>query len=199
MKQKKISLTLVLVVIFATLLVGQSPTVGTSVQGDFDGDGIKEFAFAVKIKEGKGNPVDGGTADEYSINFSTTKLKSIKVGCCNTRLINEADLNGDGRDEITVYQAPMNGNTYSMTTYTFANGAWKVLIETFLIPTGGDYLSDEDLQKRIFKEDGYVYYYDVDVNDENFKLIKTKKDTCMVFIESIACDEHFCCIRPMKY
>ena len=174
MKQNKIILTTAFIAFLTTFSMGQTPTVGTSVQADFDGDGKKEFAFAVKTKEGEGNPIDGGTADEYSVNFSTDKLKPILVGCCDTRLINEGDLNGDGRDEISVYQAPMNGNTYSIRTYSFVNGTWKVLIETFLIPTGGDFISDEDLQKKIFKEKGFVYYYDVDVNDENFKIIKTK-------------------------
>ena len=40
--------------------------------------------------------------------------------------------------------------------------------------TGGDYYDDEKLQKRIFKENGVVYFYDVDVNDEHMKLIKKK-------------------------
>ena len=32
----------------------------------------------------------------------------------------------------------------------------------------------EDTFEIIFKEKGVVYYYDVDANDENFKLIKKK-------------------------
>lgn len=174
MKWTKIILATVITGFLTTSVNGQTPTVGTSVQGDFNGDGQKEFAFAVKTKTGKGNPVDGGTPDEYSVNFSTEKLKSIPAGCCDITLINEGDLNNDGRDEISFYQAPMNGNTYYMKTYSFLNGAWKEIIETFSVPTGGNYLSDEDIQKRIFKENGSVYIYDVDVNDENFKLVKKK-------------------------
>ncbi len=152
---------------------GQTPTVGTSVQGDFDGDGIKEFAFVVQTKEGHGNPVEDGTPAEFSINFSNAKFKAIDVGCCSARLINEGDLNGDGKEELSVYQAPMNGITYSMSTFTLVNSSWTVAIETFLIPSP-EYLSDEELQKRIFKENGAVYFFDIDVNDENFKLVKQK-------------------------
>ncbi len=166
--------TIILIVLFTTTIKGQVPTVGTSIQGDFNGDEQKEYAFAVKTFQGQGNPLDGGTADEFSVNFSSDKLKSFTVGCCSIKLINEGDLNGNGKDEITVYQAPMNGNTYSMTTYSNKNGKWEVIINTFLIPTGGNMLSDEELQKRIFKENGSVYFYDVDLSSKNFNLVKKK-------------------------
>ncbi len=173
MKLKINILTITAFLMFQTLQAqGQVPSVGTSVQGDFNGDGQKEFAFSVQTKIGEGNPMEDGTADEFAVNFSTDKFKSIDVGCCDIRLINEGDLNADGNDEITVFQAPMNGCTYSMTTYSFVNNTWKTLIESLLIPTGCDYLSDEEIQKRIFIENGKVYYYDVDSNDENFKLVK---------------------------
>lgn len=170
----KTILTTAALTLLTTLVQGQIPTVGTAVQGDFNGDGKKEYAFAVQTKQSEGNPMDGGIPGEYAVNFSTDKLKSIIIGCCEATIINEGDLNGDGRDEISVFQAPMNGNTFSMTTYSYVNGAWKITIETFLIPTAGDYLSDESLQKRIFKENNSVYFYDVDVNDENFRLVKKK-------------------------
>lgn len=149
-------------------------TVGIKIQGDFDGDGQTESAFDTKTKEGKGNPIEDGTSDEYTINFSTEKLRSINLGCCNSRLINEGDLNNDGADEISVFQAPMNGCTYTMTTYSFDSNNWEEIIETFLIVTACEPISDEDLQKRIFKEDKTVYYYDSDTNDENSKLVRKK-------------------------
>jgi len=114
------------------------------------------------------------TPDEYEIQFSGDNLKSIKAGCCNIRLINEGDLNNDGGDEISIFQAPINGCTYSMTTYSHIYGTWKQIVETFLIPTGCDTISDLDLQKRIFKENNAIYYYDTDLNDENGKLVKKK-------------------------
>jgi hypothetical protein len=71
----------------------------------------------------------------------------------------------------------MNGNTYSITTYSFVNNSWKVTIGTILIPTGGNELSDEDLQQRIFKQKDAVYIYTIDVNDEDLKLVKKKANT----------------------
>jgi len=174
MKSKNLILTTAFITLLNLFSQGQTPTVGTSVQCDFDGDGKKEFATAVKTKQGEGNPVDGGTADEYSITFSNDKFKPIAIGCCDARIINEGDLNEDGKDDISIYQAPMNGTVYSITTYSFINGAWKVIIETFLVMTGGDYYDDAKLQKQIFKENGVVYRFDVDVNDKNMKLVKKK-------------------------
>lgn len=149
-------------------------TIGEKIQGDFNGDGQMEFAFAIKIEEGQGNPIEDGTSDKYEILFSDNNLKSIDIGCCETRLINEGDLNNNGTDEISIFQAPMNGCTFLMKTYSYINQTWKQIVETFLIPTGCEKLNDKDLQKRIFKENNAIYYYDTDLNDTNGKLIKKK-------------------------
>ena len=166
-----------LVVIFlltSTTLFAQTPTVGNSIQADFDGDGKTEFAFAVKVKEQVGNPMEDGTPAEYSVNFSSEKMKSFPIGCCETRLINEGDLNNDGSDELTVFQLPMNGTTCSLITYAFSNGKWRVLINPILFASGGDYMEDDILQKRIFKEGNIVYYLAVDPNDVKSRLVKRK-------------------------
>jgi hypothetical protein len=147
------------------------------IKGDFDGDGIVDVAMTIKVKEGNGNPVDGGTPDVYEIHFNNKKIKSLKIGCCSCRLVNEGDLNNNGSDEISVFQEPLNGCTYSMTTYTFENGEWKVFIETFLVPTACNNLSDEDLQNRIFKEGNNIYFYETDVSSEDWDLIKKKART----------------------
>lgn len=148
--------------------------VGVKIEGDFDGDGKTEFAIVTKTKEGEGNPIEDGTPDEYTISFSNKVLKPIIIGCCESKLINEGDLNDDGKDEFTVFQAPMNGCTYSMTTYSFENSNWKQIIETFSIPTGCETLTNEELQNRIFVENKVVYKYERDPNDEDLKLLKKK-------------------------
>ena len=148
--------------------------VGDKIQGDFDGDGKSEFAYMIKIKDQKGNPMEDGTPAEYEIQFSNEKLKPINVGCCEVRLLNEGDLNNSGRDEISIFQAPMNGCTYSMTTFTYDKKVWKELVNAFLFPTYCDPISDEDLQKRVFKENNNIYYYKTDLNSEDGKLIKVK-------------------------
>ncbi|MBC8988211.1 hypothetical protein H9X96_20855 [Pedobacter sp. N36a] len=143
------------------------------IQGDFIGNGRRGYAAAVKIAERQGNPVEGGTADQYEIRFSDSRIKSIMVGCCKVRLINEGDLNHDKADEISVFQAPMNGCTYSMTTYSYKNGSWNKVVATFLIPTGCEMIRDQDLQQRVFLEKGTIYYYVSDPNRSG-KLIKKK-------------------------
>ena len=150
------------------------PKIGEKIQGQFFVKGKADIATVTRTKKGKGNPIEDGTADEYEIRFSSDKLKPIKAGCCNLRLINEGDLNNDGTDEISLFQAPMNGCTYSMTTYTFTKGIWKKIVATFLIPTFCDNIIDSDLQKRIFKEHNNIYYYVTELKDESVKLIKKK-------------------------
>ncbi|NLR57612.1 hypothetical protein HGH93_05850 [Chitinophaga polysaccharea] len=142
--------------------------------GDYNGDGHTEYAEAILVKQGHGNPVEDGVPDEYAVRFSDTRLPLIPIGCCEARLVNEGDLNGDHRDELSVYQAPENGNTHSFTTWTFQDHQWKHLFAPFLIP-GADYQpTDDDLQKRVFREKDTLYFMQEDVTDETFPLLKQK-------------------------
>jgi hypothetical protein len=59
-----------------------------------------------------------------------------------------------------------------MTTYAFVNNNWQQIVKTFLVPTACEQLSNEELQKRIFREGNIIYYLDTDPNDEHGKLIK---------------------------
>ena len=151
-----------------------APVVGEKVYGDFDGDGKRDMAAAIQTREAQGNPVEDGTPAAYEIRFSSGRLKTIAAGCCGITLINEGDLNNDGTDELSVFQAPMNGCTYSMTTYSYSRGAWGPLVASFLIPTGCENTSNADLQKRVFKEGNTIYYLATDPNDEEGRLIKKK-------------------------
>ena len=148
--------------------------IGEKIEGDFDGDGKNEFAFVTKTKEGEGNPIEDGTPDEYTISFSNSVLKPIIIGCCEAQLINEGDLNQDGKDDFSIFQAPMNGCTYSMTTYSLQNSNWKQIIESFLISTGCDGFTAENLQNTIFIENKTVYKMERDPNDESLKLTRKK-------------------------
>jgi len=152
----------------------QKNKTGKMIEGHFLGNGKKIMATAIKTKEGKGNPIEDGTPDEYEIHFSDSKLKPIKAGCCEIILINEGDLNNDGTDEISIYQAPMNGCTYSLSIYSFIKGNWKKLTDTFLIPTGCEKINNVDLQKMIFRENNNIFYFKKDMSSENGKLIKKK-------------------------
>ena len=136
-------------------------TVSRSIEGYFTEKKKKIFAFAVQTKQGKGNPVEDGIPDEYTVFFSDNNIKPIKIGCCDAMLVNEGDLNNDGQDDFSVYQAPENGCTYHMYTYSYQNGDWKKIVPLFLVATGCDELTDAAIQKMVFKQKDGIYFYDI--------------------------------------
>jgi len=138
-------------------------------QWDFNGDGEPDDRITVPVVEGSGNPVEDGIPGKFTITFDDKKLPDLAVGCCNPMPVGEGDLNGDGAAELSVFQSPMNGCVHTMTTYTFRNGKWKQLFEPFLVPTGCDEMTKEELEALVYKENGKVYFMETDVNDENLK------------------------------
>lgn len=138
------------------------------IDGDFNGDGNLDTAFGVLLRRA----MEEEGQDEYVIRFSDGSIHQLETGYGEIRLINEGDLNNDGRDDISVYQAPLHGCTYNMNTYSYSGDKWKSITGTWLVLSGCNYLSDEDLQNRIVVEDGTVYYYQEDPNDEHFALQK---------------------------
>ena len=171
--------SIIILLTFSILSFGQNSKadnkIGEKIQGNFSGNGKNITASVIRTKEAKGNPIENGTPAEFEIRFSDAKLKPIKAGCCEIILINEGDLNNNGSDEISIYQAPMNGCTYTMTTYSLIKGKWKKIVQPFLIPTGCESLSEKDLQNRVFQENKTIYFLEKDMNDENGKLIKKKR------------------------
>lgn len=158
----------------STPLITKNKT-GERIGGNFDGKSSNEYAYILKTKEGQGNPIDddNATADEYAIHFSNKKIASLPIGCCEAILISEGDLNGDGADELSIFQAPMNGCTYYWQTFTYKNGKWEELFDGYLIPTGCENLpNEEELLNMVIIEGNDVYYYEQDPNQGN--LIKKK-------------------------
>ncbi|SFW28354.1 hypothetical protein U0033_01730 [Chitinophaga sancti] len=70
------------------------------------------------------------------------------------------------------FQALMNGNTYDRSTYTSKSDNWKTLFALLLIPTRGAPVPDEDLENRVMMEHDSLFFYEVDSNDNSFKLVK---------------------------
>lgn len=138
------------------------------VEGDFNGDGNWDSAYGVLYRKA----MEKEGQDEYVIRFSNPDIKPLVTGFGEIRLINEGDLNNDGRDDISVYQAPLHGCTYVMSSWAFTKSGWKQVTDPWLVYNGCNYLSDEDLQNRIVLEDGIVYYYQEDPNDEHLTLVK---------------------------
>ena len=164
--------SILLFLLVASTVQAQSAAVGSSIYGDFNGDGIKEYAFSVQTKSGVGNAIENGTPGSYAVYFSINSIPTIEAGCCEIILINEGDLKGDGADDISLYQAPMNGNTYSLTTLSLKDTVWETIVPLFLIQTGVTPLSPSDLEQRVYSKCGIIYYLDNDVNDENLTLIE---------------------------
>jgi hypothetical protein len=149
------------------------PTENT-ILWDFNGDKKEDNDYTLEMVKGEGNPVEDGTPDSYNIIFTDAAIPDLEIGCCQPILVGEGDLNGDGSAELTVVQAPMNGCTYDLTTWSLQNGKWQQVFGPEMIPTGCDELSADDLQNLIVKEKGKVYFYKTDVNDEDFKKVKTE-------------------------
>ncbi|MFP9112369.1 hypothetical protein ACLI1A_00375 [Flavobacterium sp. RHBU_3] len=140
-----------------------------SVTGNFTGKELT--AMGTLIHEGTDGDED---PSEYSITFNDPAITSLPGGCCGMILVNEGDLDGDGLDELGVAQAPLHGCVYDYMAYTYKNGKWKRYVDMFLIPTACEGISREDVQKLVFKEGNTVYFMQADLNDENFKKVKTK-------------------------
>ena len=149
--------------------------IGKEISGDFNGDGKKETATVVKIKKEGRTLGENRNAVEYEIKFSKAGLKTIQVGCCKAKIVNEGDLNNDKKDEISAFQAPNHGCTYTMTTYSYINRKWKVVVKPILIPTACEQMTNEKIQKRVFNEGDSIYYYETDPNNFD-RLIKKNAD-----------------------
>ncbi|MFP9116441.1 hypothetical protein ACLI08_01505 [Flavobacterium sp. RNTU_13] len=139
-----------------------------SVTGNFTGKNVT--AIATLIHEG----TDSEDPAQYSITFNDPAIAAVPGVCCGVLLVNEGDLNGDGNDELGVANAPLHGCTYDYQVYTYKNGKWLRYLESFLIPTACDGIDREKVQELVFKEGNTVYYMKTDVNNEDFKKIKTK-------------------------
>lgn len=131
------------------------------IEGNFNGDHILDEAYAVLYR-----------GDKYIVRFSADSLKALPPSKGRIRLVNEGDLNQDGGDELSVFQESPHGGFYFVSTWSYTKGRWRRITKTWVVPYFCDYISDEELQGRIVLEDGTVYYYEADVKDENFSLVK---------------------------
>jgi len=131
------------------------------VYGEFNGDHSPDEACAV-IYHG----------NRYIIRFSPDSIQPILLGDGRVRLINEGDLNHDGREDLSIFQESGKACSYRVSTWSFTKHGWKRITKTWTLPYFCDYVSDEELQGRIVREDGTVYYYDSDEREETYSLVK---------------------------
>jgi hypothetical protein len=131
------------------------------IEGDFNGDHKTDIAYAVLYRENK-----------YIVRFSSDSIGTISASEGRIRLVNEGDLNGDGRDELSIFQEMGRGCSYNVSTWSYMRNSWRRITKTWVLPYFCDYISDQELQDRIVLEDGILYYYEADAKDENFSLVK---------------------------
>ncbi|HEU4717236.1 MAG TPA: hypothetical protein VFU15_05365, partial [Bacteroidia bacterium] len=80
------------------------PELSDSIEGDFDGDGKKEWAVLAMTKDGSRNlPANPDDPAKFEVLFRNGKIKPLDAGCCDLRLVKEDDLDDDGGDEISVF------------------------------------------------------------------------------------------------
>lgn len=142
----------------------------TSIQGDFDGDGQTETAVVWQTQEAVGNPLGDGIPAAFVIRFWESDLQDIDINCCEGQLILEGDLDGNGSDEFSVFQDPMNGCAITLKTYRYINQQFEQL-QSVLIPNGCEPLTLKEMQDRVYLEGGKVFVLKVDPNDEGMKLM----------------------------
>ena len=139
-----------------------------SVTGNFTGKNVTAIATLIHAGTDSEDPA------QYSITFNDPTIAAVPGVCCGVLLVNEGDLNRDGNDELGVANAPLHGCTYDYQVYTYKNTKWNPYIDMFLIPNACDGIDRDKVQELVFKEGNTVYYMKTDVNDEDFKKIKTK-------------------------
>ncbi len=145
---------------------GSDEAIGIS--GDFNGDGMIDSAWreVVRLSE------DADEPHIFAVKFNTTAIPTMKEIQNRFRLIPEGDLNGDGIPEISIFHSPLHGTVHSIATWTLSPDGWKCIAGPWMVPTAGEYMSDSALQARIVLENDTVYYWQEDVEDENFTLRK---------------------------
>lgn len=96
------------------------------LQGDFDGNGTKEYIYA-KVSDCS-DECDGKC--ETTIYFSDKNIKPFVISPAKGgSLYNLGDLNGDGKDEIGFYPNWCTSCWHPFYTYTLSKTGWKPLVD----------------------------------------------------------------------
>jgi hypothetical protein len=141
---------------------------------DFNGDGKDDNDLTINFTEDGSSIEDNPMQGSWTVIFNNRTLPDLNLTGGEPTPVGEGDLNGDGLAELTVVQAPSHGCTYDLTVWSYTGSKWKVVFGPELIPTACEPIPHDSLKNLIVKENGKVYFYKADLNDENFKKVKTE-------------------------
>jgi hypothetical protein len=102
-----------------------------ATEGDFDGDGKKEFVWLVSPKINADGTDCEGDCDCY-LKFSNPSIPNVTVQqCIGGAPVNHGDLNNDGSDEIGLLRDWFSSCWSGYLVYTLEGGKWINAVETF--------------------------------------------------------------------
>lgn len=101
-----------------------------AVKGDFNGDGLLDYAWLVPPKESECGDCSGNCTSY--IKFSDIAIPSIKIEMCIDGIpTNLGDLNKNGNDEIGLLPGWCTSCWRAYNVYTFKNNKWIFAVEPF--------------------------------------------------------------------
>jgi len=143
------------------------------ITGNFDGDNIPDSGYFVVVdkhiqqfdprdyEHGEDNHLDSVTYD-YKFYFHDERIGTLAdLGGAAVTLINEGDINQDGKDEISVIHQYLQTGMGILNCYTCRNGKWEEIASHEF---GGYYaaLDRIEAEGKIIVKDSTPYFYEND-------------------------------------
>lgn len=137
------------------------------MQGDYDGNGTKEYAFA-KVNDCS-EECDGKC--ETTIFFSDKKIKPFTISPANgVTLYNLGDLNDDGKDDLGAYPDWCTSCWHPFYVYTYGKTDWKPLVKPISTHCS-QWEEDKFPIKKDPKKKGNVIITSSEWKDDDIKII----------------------------
>lgn len=141
-----------------------------SVEGDFNGDGKREFMSLEIPKLGEDDMSCVGNC-ESTIVFSDKTIPTIKVdNCIFGSLVNEGDLNGNGSDEIGLLPGWFTSCWHTYLVWTFKKGRWIYAVDPISTHCN-QWEKGADAIEKDNKREGYVIIRYSEITDADFVIL----------------------------